>query len=158
MNFLKKQRIIFGVIIFVFLQACDALPCEETNGIQLNAGFYTYDGTAVSDTSLNLFNLHLVTSDTSNYTDSYLTNTQKISFPLNMLADSSMMIIEFSNKKSDTLVIYYTTSVFMESHECGFVNNFEIIEISTTTHQIDSIRITKNLVEYGEKENIKIFF
>ena len=75
-----------------------------------------------------------------------------------MIADSSIVIFEFNNADFDTLIFHYNQTLHLESHKCGFVEFFEITSIDEQTSQIDSVWVSSNLVEYGDKENIRIYF
>lgn len=157
MFFLKK----YGIVVIIFgllaLGACSELPCSEINGVQLYAGFYHFDGTTLTDTVVPDLIMHYGLEEQSIYSET-LRKVQRIQFPLSMLADSSVVIFEFDSVRFDTLVFHYNKMLHLESHECGFVDFFEITSIEATAHEIDSVWISKNVVDYGDKENIKIYF
>lgn len=158
MGLLKRYNFIFGLAFMLMFISCEELPCKNTNGVQLNAGFYSYNGVAISDTSFYNLSLILGNDDSTTYTDSLKQITQTISFPLSMVSDSSRVILVYNILEADTLIFYYNKSLHLESHACGFDEFFEITEIKTTTHQLDSIWIRNDLVDYGTEEHIKIYY
>jgi len=158
MIFLKKYIFIISIAFGTIFQSCEELPCENKNGVQLNAGFYSYNGVAISDTSFYNLTLILGNDDATYYIDSYQKETQAISFPLSMISDSSRVILVYNTQSADTIIFYYTKSLHLESHACGFDEFFEITEIKTTTHQLDSIWIRNDQVDYGKGEHIKIYY
>ena len=84
--------------------------------------------------------------------------TNILALPLSMIVDSSTYIFDFGTKSFDTLTLKYSQYIHLESHECGFVNFYNIESYKITNNQIDSIWIRKDLVEYGDEENIKIYY
>lgn len=147
------------------IAACSELPCSYTNGVQLNAGFYYFNGNTLTDTLIPNLIMHYGLEDQSLYSDSTksiytdtLRTVQSLQFPLSMLADSSIVIFEFDTISYDTLIFRYNKTLHLESHKCGFDNFFEITSIEATNNRIDSVWISNNIVDYGEKENIKIYF
>lgn len=151
-------QIICMVLLAHLISACEELPCKYTNGVQLKAGFYVYNGISLKDTSLQNFRLELYNDDDTSYEITYDKLIQSISFPLSMLADSSVIILHFQNMKSDTMTIYYEKSLHLLSHQCGFDEFFEIRNIQTTTHQLDSVWIRNEVVDYAQNEHLKIYF
>jgi hypothetical protein len=158
MKYFQNLRYLLAVITVLLLASCDELPCEHTNGVLLNAGFYVYNGVTLTDTSLQNLELELVNDDASVYRFEYNTSVQSISFPLSMLTDSSVVVLNYNNMQSDTITIHYTQSLHLESHQCGFDEFFEITDISATNHQLDSIWIRNEIVDYVQTEHIKIYF
>lgn len=137
--------------------ACDELPCEDTDGVQVNLGFYKIDGSLLSDTTIDTLTLQLYNEIDSPYTESFF-NTQTLSFPLSQLADTSTIIFMYKDSVYDTLIFRYEKSLILENHKCGFETFFEISNITTTSNRLDSVWVRKNLVEYGDEENVKLYF
>lgn len=154
----KKYDKLILIIGLVAAVACSELPCSNTNGVQLNAGFYKYDGITLTDTLIPKLIMHFGLEDESIYSDTLSGSTQTIQFPLSMLADSSIVIFEFDTIHYDTLIFHYNKTLHLESHKCGFDDFFEITSIDATKNRIDSVWISNNIVDYGDKENIKIYF
>lgn len=155
----RKNRIFFlFTFIVMVIYSCDAPPCEDSDGVQVNIGFYHFDGKALQDTLIDSLNITLKNDSLFLYLDGTKQKTGSVSLPLSMISDSSSFILQYDSVAYDTITFRYTQFLKLESHECGFVNFFNITGIETTTNRIDSIWIRKDLVEYGTEENIKIYF
>lgn len=154
----RIQKILFGgIILMMMLWSCDELPCPDSNGVNLNLGFYTFDGRILADTTIDTINVILLNHPEDPHSEE-LTRVQHFSFPLSMIADSSTMILTYKDAVSDTITFYYEKLLTLESHKCGFDNFFDINDIKASNNRLDSVWISKDLVEYGEEENIKIYF
>jgi hypothetical protein len=126
--------------------------------VKANLGFYHFDGIILRDTLVDSLNVYLKSDSTSLYYNGLNEETDSIALPLSMNADSSTFIFQFDSLVRDTITFRYKQYLKLVSHECGFVNFFNITGCTTTTHRIDSVWIRKDLVEYGKDENIKIYF
>lgn len=163
-------RIIFKntaivALLSLFIYACDAPPCDDPDGVQVNMGFYYSDGNSLKDTLIDTLNVFLYKKNFSSEDDHiimYSSNiqgaTSTLALPLSMIVDSSTFIFDFGTESFDTLTLKYSQYIHLESHECGFVNFYNIESYKITNNQIDSIWIRKDLVEYGDEENIKIYY
>lgn len=144
--------------IFTLFMACDELPCADTDGVQVNLGLYKFDGTTLADTTIDTLTLKLYNNIDSPYTENYTKGVQTLSFPLSQLADSSIVIFMYKDSVYDTLIFRYDKSLILENHQCGFETFFEINNITSTSNRLDSLWVRKNWVEYGDEENVKIYF
>jgi hypothetical protein len=157
MRTLAKNHLFPAIVIFFFVVACTKPPCEKSGSVQLNANFYRNANNTVKDTLVDSVTLVLgVNLDTVVY-EANTTKTQSLSFPLSMNSDTSRVVIVFDQQVSDTLTFVVKRDLTMVSHECGFVYYFNIDEVQTTNNKIKSVWVSKELVEYGTKENIKIY-
>ena len=144
-------------LLFVLFMSCEELPCEDSNGVQVNLGFYQFDGRSLADTTIDTLTLQLYNEIDTPYTDFY-TQIQTLSFPLSQIADTSTVIFMYKDSVFDTLVFHYDKTLLLENHKCGFDYFFEINKITSTSNRMDSVWIRKNLVEYGDEENVKVYF
>lgn len=86
-------------------------------------------------------------------------NVSTFSFPLNPLSTSASYIISVGNNQpQDTLTITYTSQGTNLSPECGSVIYHNITALSSTTHTIDSVKISNATVNTDPAENAKIYF
>jgi hypothetical protein len=152
-----KNRIFFLIALAItFIYSCETPRCEDSDGVKANIGFYHFDGKALQDTLIDSLDIYLKNDSATHFLEE--TKIGSVSLPLSMIADSSTFIFKYGSASSDTITFRYTQYMKLVSHACGFVNYFNIISYETTTNQIDSIWIRKDLVEYGTEENIKIYF
>jgi hypothetical protein len=154
----KKQLFFFISLIILFIYSCDAPPCEDSDGVMVNIGFYQFDGKALKDTLIDSLNIFLKNDSLTHFWDGTKIKTDSVDLPLSMLTDSSTFIFRFDSSVNDTITFRYTQYLKLVSHECGFANFFNITGCETTTNRIDSVWIRKDLVEYGNEENVKIYF
>jgi hypothetical protein len=154
----KNGIFILISLIVLFIYSCDAPPCEDSDGVNVNIGFYKFDGKALKDTLIDSLNIFLKNDSLTHFWDGTKIKTDSVDLPLSMLTDSSTFIFRFDSSVYDTITFRYTQYLKLVSHECGFVNFFNITSCETTTNRIDSVWIRKDLVEYGNEENVKIYF
>ena len=150
-------KAIWTILIFVVFISCEELPCEDSDGVQVNVGFYKLDGVTLTDSIIDTLTLQLYNEVDTPYTEDYF-KKQAISFPLSQLADTSTIIFMYKDSVYDTLIFRYDKTLILENHKCGFANFFDITSITTSNNRLDSVWIRKNLVEYGDEENVKIYF
>ncbi len=88
-----------------------------------------------------------------------------LTVPLNPQADSTWLIMVLgkdTNKVTvftkDTLLITYTSQMELINLECGYVMNFNDLEIRFTNHAIDSIYLLNNNINQEKVNHVKIFF
>ncbi|HNZ71254.1 MAG TPA: DUF6452 family protein [Prolixibacteraceae bacterium] len=156
---IKIHTFLLILAVVLFVASCDPYsPCEDTDGVQANLGFYSFNGKTLADTSLASLKIYAIDGDSSVFIREYTQKVNKIAVPLSMVADTSVVCITYGKGSPDTLKFYYTQFTRLVSHECGFANFYTLTGIETTTHLIDSVKIRKYLVEYGDEENIKIYF
>jgi len=157
---MNRKNLIFFIIslIIIFIYSCDTPPCEDSDSVKANAGFYHFNGTKLQDTLINSLNIYLKNDSSTHILNGSNKKTGTVSLPLSMIADSSTFIFQFDSLIYDTLTFRYTQFLKLVSHECGFVSFFNITSFTTTTNRIDSVWIRKDLIEYGTEENIKIYF
>ncbi len=155
----KTTVIIFLMACFALLVSCEQPPCSDSDGVQLNAGFYKSNGISVKDTAIKKLTTMILNQDETAQLSKILSDNYKMIYlPLSKTSDTSVFILKFDTIGIDTLTFHYTRELKLISHECGFDFFFELSGAETTTHVIDSLWIRKAYVEYGEQENVKIFF
>ena len=59
--------------------------------------------------------------------------------------------------EADTIKLEYDAIPYFESHECGAMFNFRITGIEYTLNAIDSIAITRTLINNDDVASIKIY-
>lgn len=151
------QTISWVLLFFTLFMACEELPCDDTNGVQLNLGFYKINKALLADTTIDTITVQLYNVIDTPYTETFYAK-QSLNLPLSQLADSSTIIFVYKDSIFDTLIFRYNQSLILENHKCGFATFFELNNITCTSNRLDSVWIRKNLVEYGDEENVKIYF
>jgi len=155
----RKNRMLFLLFLTVVsFYSCDAPPCEDSDGVKANLGFYSFEGNVLQDKLIDSLCILLKNDSSTLFFDGTKLETGSIALPLSTIADSSTFIFKFGSASTDTLTFRYTQYLKLISHECGFACYFNITSYETTNNQIDSVWIRKDLIEYGDEENIKIYF
>jgi hypothetical protein len=155
----KNSFYFFIFVLLAYLFSCEtAPPCDDANGVQANLGFFYYDGTELTDTLIDSLVVYTFDKEPVPFFDGTKTKNSTVALQLSMLNDTSIFIFEFGTDGTDTVKFIYTQYTNLVSHECGFVNFYELQEVKSTTNLIDSVWIRKELVEYGDDENVKIYF
>lgn len=144
--------------ILLAISSCTADPCEYPDGVRTNIGFYSNDGRTLQDTLIDSLKVYLLNDSLTVFYDGKSKKINNIALPLSMISDTSSFIMEFDSGIKDTLTFVYTQYLKLVSHECGFVNCYNITNYKASNNLIDSLWIRKDLVEYGNEENIKIYF
>jgi len=157
---IRKNLFYFLVYaLIVSLYSCETPPpCEDANGVQANVGFYYYSGTTLNKKSIDSLVVYTTNDLNTPYYDGTKYRIDTIDLPLSMLNDTSVFIFHFGTDGTDTVEFYYTQYTRLVSYECGFINFYNLTGIKTTNNLIDSVWIRKELVEYGDEENVKIYF
>ncbi len=154
----KFKRYFFYLFLFLATAlSCDVLPCLEYDGVQLNAGFYKIENEIVEDTLIDSLIIYPLNSEDAYYNGS-TRKSKSISLPLGVNSDTTSYVLFLDSISYDTITFIYARQLQLISHECGFEHFFNLEEIRYTCNKIDSVWIRKDLVEYGEVENVKISF
>lgn len=136
------------------LAACDSIDCTLYNTVSLACSFYS-EGQAVKLTDT------LTVSALG--TDSILVNSligaSKLELPLSYSQDADTLVLHIYGEEydlSDTLWVEKTNTPHFESPDCPATMFHQIKSVRHTSTFIDSVTITRNLVDYDQTENIRI--
>ena len=136
------------------LAACDSIDCTLYNTVSLACSFYS-EGQAVKLTDT------LTVSALG--TDSILVNSligaSKLELPLSYSQDADTLVLRIYGEEydlSDTLWVEKTNTPHFESPDCPTTMFPQIKSVRHTSTFIDSVTITRNLVDYDQTENIRI--
>ena len=136
------------------LAACDSIDCTLYNTVSLACSFYS-EGHAVKLTDT------LTVSALG--TDSILVNSligaSKLELPLSYSQDADTLVLRIYGEEydlSDTLWVEKTNTPHFESPDCPTTMFYQIKSVRHTSTFIDSVTITRNLVDYDQTENIRI--
>ncbi|MCF8363354.1 MAG: hypothetical protein K9G70_12110 [Prolixibacteraceae bacterium] len=153
---------IFSILIWpallVAFFSCDELPCEDEGGVQANLTFHVIERGSLSDTIIDSLTVIMLTDTLPALEFFYQSKTNNVRFPLSIHSDTTSVVFLYKDSIADTLNFYYDRVMNLPSHACGFTTFFDISEVSTSSNRIDSAWVSKNIVEYGELENVKIYF
>ena len=153
-----KKNYIYCLLIFMFCISCkdEYTICDLPTTVRLKAGFYSNSSGSETETSAPLLNVVKLGSPTADY---HVANASKFSLALNPILDSVTYIVSLDAPPvEDTVTFVYSSQKVNISANCGDVYVNSLARISTTTHAIDSIKISNNTVNTTSGENVKIYF
>ncbi|HKM93276.1 MAG TPA: DUF6452 family protein [Prolixibacteraceae bacterium] len=157
----KETKILSRFIVLLLIAgffSCDELPCEYPDGVNLVAGFFKYNETNIVAMPLDSFSVIILNDSIPPYEDFYKNKQNTIQFPLSILSDTSVVVLKYNDGICDTLNFYYSRSLVLINHQCGFDTFFDIDTVIHTYYKIESVWLSKSLVDYSNAENIKIYF
>lgn len=135
--------------------SCTPESCFDETNAYLKGTFYSSTtGKTVTPDSLTMYGIHL--SATKIYNKA--TGIQPAYIPLNAGFGSSSFVIRI-NGVSDTITVWYSSSPYLISMECGYTFHHKLTDtIYYTRHQIEDIVIKNENVTTLKEENIRIFY
>ena len=145
--------------------SCSEIDCPLDNIVVLTCNIYQ----AEDATSLTLADTLTITAAG---TDSILlnraTDINTFQLPMRQGASTDTLILHFSNSRgqsaADSLFVSHTNQPHFESVDCPPSVFHNITSVSWTDHAlsqfpltIDSVAVTRSLVNYDDVENLKIY-
>ncbi|MBR6338672.1 MAG: hypothetical protein IKR63_00880 [Alloprevotella sp.] len=160
----------FGSKIFLsltlMLSGCSSIDCPLNNNVRMVSQLYsaeTLEALTLSEAELNI---------TAAGTDSLLLNRWSgagtFSLPLGYRSDPDTLLLHFSNSHgqfaTDSLIVSHTATPHFENIDCPVVVFHQLSHVRWTSHPlrelpltIDSVVISRNLVDYEDLENLRIY-
>lgn len=78
--------------------------------------------------------------------------------PLSYTAVEDTFFLQYSARLVDTLWVEHQNHPYFSSMDCGMVMHYELVNIKSTNHLIDSVQIVNSGVSNTLKDNVKIYF
>lgn len=154
---MKKALNLLTAFAFSFsLISCEeSTVCDLSTDVNVSGAFYSIlNDTLEVDTVANVYSSIGVGSADS--LSSGLSNQNSIDLELNPFQDTSSFVVVINNV-SDTLTFKYNRSLELLSELCGFITTYEIEEVKSTYHVIDSLAIIDNTVINENELHLKIY-
>lgn len=167
---MTKNFLSYSIIIALAAAAClcsctqDRDPCLEPTTALMHIGCYRIadTGTAALDTLLPNVNLYADSNGYHKYWYYGLKSVSKLSLLLSSTTDSNTWFLQPDSATNilDTLQFRYTRSLQFLSNGCGYTYFFNLTDVTSTHHLIDSIQITNREVNLNANatEHLKIYF
>jgi len=155
---MKFQRVIIYCFFLFFTVSCADDQCNLETDALLKTEFVIKDQNLISINFLDSLSVF-----SPEWTDSIHYWKEKdginLLYSLSPAEDFSEIIIT-SKKASlnDTLFIYYQREFLMLSPECGFVVNYTIDSVLSTSNYIDSLFIITPAINTLKNGHIQIYF
>lgn len=151
--------------IATLIVACSAITactdqytiCNQTKISNLNSSFRTISNNA--DVSYTPASLSMRDLTAGNVLFDQRQGISNVSSNLSLAVDSTSFTLQVAPAMPiDTFTVYYNRSKLLLSLECGEIDVFNINRISTTTYNIDSIRLINPAVTNNYQSNLSIYF
>ncbi len=154
-----------ALLTFFFTAGCTNIECPLENVVMLHCGIYSSE----EGKELKLRDTLTVRAMG---TDSILWNRgygiSEFSVPLSITATADTLLLRLSNNKGqwavDTLVLGHTNTPHFESVDCPVSMFHRLTSVRWTSHHlsempltVDSVAISRSLVDYATSHNVKIF-
>lgn len=153
----SKYTILLGLLLVAFV-SCGEGSCDDNGSAVPLAWFYgsgTTQRASVDNLTVNAIGAPGDTILINNKTVS------ELSLPLRVSTDRTQWCFTFMTTDSifftDTLTLVYRPIEYFASVECGAMYNFDLQQVTTTHHVIDSILVTQPHVTNVEQVNLRIY-
>lgn len=155
------KQLLCGAALFLLtgLYSCkdEYTICNQSKEVNFTAGFYQRAGNADVSAPAPSLTIFLLNGTGAIYSQQQ--NVPSFGIPLNPSVDSSRYVITVANNlQSDTLTIVYTSQSSSLSAECGSIILNNITRLYSTTHTIDSVKITSAAINTAAVQNAKIYY
>ena len=146
--------------------ACtEEADCTDTNRPMLGAGFYTFvkDTTESGYVRDSLVGIAWDTlSVTALGTDSVIINkdlgVQSVSLPLRYAEPTTTLVLDYGYGYKDTITLHHLNTPYFLNMDCGYQMKQELLQVSHTTHLLDSIKINDPKIGIYGTENIALYY
>ena len=129
----------------------NARPMMNCNIYALNEETGLYEQAAINQLTITAYG-----------TDSIIvnqeTNVNTLSLPLCYTADSTHLVLHYSNGEQDQVIVHHSNTPYFLSMECGYQMKQQIERVSHTHVMLDSIALTYNEAGMYGRENLKLYF
>lgn len=139
--------------------SCSSDGCTENGSSLPLAAFYASgSGSSVTPASVTVRGIG-APGDSAIATNEALS---QVYLPLRISCDTTSFAITFgtdgdATSTTDTLTLRYRAVPTFVSQDCGAMYNFEIGSYKCTSHAIDSVVLTHNVITNANRVSIKIF-
>lgn len=154
---LGKSALFFVVFaVSLGLYSCEEEQCAQIFVSRVQGSFYTRDtlGTQTK-TTVPVFTMYGLGKP-----DDFLNNkslaVEVITMPLSPDYNERSFVLS-NDSIMDTVTFTYTSRLQLINTVCGFVPNYTISKVETTTNFIEAIQISVDDVNTDDKENIKVY-
>ncbi len=137
--------------------ACSSSDCTDNRNSLPLAGFYSSQDPTQA---VSLDTLYIGAPGAPN--DSVLTvrGASEAYLPFDLEKSRTTFVFRYNRVPEalfDTISFNYRTKPWFESQECGVIYLYEIENISTTTHFIDSVSCPKGVIDNKPGQNLRIY-
>jgi len=147
--------ILAGLFLFGLLN-CESPGCM-TGDINCHIAFYHNTGSQINDTIIDSTIVYPLLFPEEKLV-SIFQKEKGFSDILDNTRDTTSFVLFYDSLVYDTIHLVYDRELNMISHDCGFAHYFRLKEVIHTNNKMDSVWISKPLVDYSNEENIKLYY
>lgn len=152
------RNVVFVVLAVLMMSACDTADCTLYNKVTMGMTFW--DGTGEKMMIKSFYSI------TTAGIDSVLVNKdrnrQGVDLPLSYWAELDSFFLhvwmEDDVATVDTIVVEKSNRPHFESPDCPTRMFHDILGIRHSKQMLDSVRVVKSAVEFGQLENVRLYF
>ncbi len=155
------------ILFAAFAAACIASACSTSgcldNGSALPlAGFYS--SSEGKQIEINNIEIHGVGARNDSILLEYGTAKSSVYLPMRSDRKSTSWAIIYKQSNlaqmgiTDTITFGYKSIAYFASMDCGAMYNYQVDSLSYTTNLIDSVVVTRPLINNADVESIRIYF
>ncbi len=163
---LRRLCAVAGLVLSVAFSACTSIDCPLDNVVAMTCGLYRAEDGETLELSDTL------TVRAGGLKDTVLLNrAQGVSdflIPLRQGVERDTLLFDFSNasqqRATDTVYVEHTNQPHFESIDCSTAVFHTVMSVRWTSHAlsempltIDSVAIVRQLVDYDDIENLRIY-
>lgn len=152
------KYISFIVILLVSLISCSDDTCSLETESLLKTEINVVDTNLIDLNFLDNLSIYSTKwSDSIHYKDEGSENS--LFFTLSPNSDSTEIV--FTSKAdplNDTILIFHKNEIILLSPECGFVVNYKIDSVVSTSYNIDSLKLLNSNITSNKNGYLQIYF
>jgi hypothetical protein len=131
--------------------------CDQNKSVNFKGIFYKNTGGIVAESPVPFLTINPINTTATIYNQQ--PNISSFVFALNPTQDSAKYVFKIDNSGlKDTVTIYYTSQQKNLSPECGDIITHTLSNASTTSHNLDSVKIINNKVDNIESNNLRLYY
>ena len=151
---------VLAICVFLFVSCTKTDTCLEPQTLSLRGSFYRVDSIGTAHDSV-LTNANLYFGNGAIYMEN-LKGSSQFAFPLSQQADTISFLFQADSTSAslqdiDTLQIVYQRQLHFISVACGYQTQFQLGQITSTHHVLDSVRIQEASVTSQFKTHLALF-
>ena len=156
MKIVKHISII--ILLIVFFMSCVEETCRQETESLLKTEITVVDASLIALNFLDSLSIYSPDwTDSIHYLDEGLDNS--LYFMLSPNSDSTEIIFTSkSHPLNDTILFFHQSEIIFLSPECGFVINYKLDSLVSTSYNIDSLTLLKSNITSNGNGHLQIYF
>lgn len=152
---MKRVIALFIPCIYIALMLGSCTDDGDKSQPRTMCGIGLYNRSTYAKQNVDSLTVKIVGVDSVLYSE-YSGNT--LSIPLRYVGNTSVFELRRGDRMPDTLTVVHKNTPRFISMDAGYAMYYELLEVSSTQHAIDTITITNTMINTNEQENISIYY